>query len=257
VPLIIFLSSGVTFGKSRPLLVLIEGGLSSSSGVSMADLKKKIWTRYDSCGVDVYTPDNDDIWGREIGGIFDFAGMLGKLWMEEDFIEYEVDRITSAKYNPIVIVGHSVGGLAAFELGDALPGTSLVVTLDPVSYWESKDPFMEKPRHARQWIHVYLKNNYRWLPVPDWVSPRFNADKNLHIVDKRKHLEYSSYINKHDVNETYFPIVVDKITHFDVEIMYYYVRRDVERALRRRSCLRKFTYEFIGKNDNKRFSKSY
>lgn len=177
----------------RPLLLMIEGGGGNNAGKGMQDLVNKIRPGAHSAGIYVDAPDNDEFWRF--------------MTLQEDFLAAKIDSLLRGKYNPIVIVGHSMGGLVAYRLADSLPNTSLVVTLDPVSFWGSKDNNLPKPRYARRWIHIELRDNYRFLRifgVPDWVGPRFNADKNLNL----------------------------DMSHFDVYGMWNFVKEDVVKGLK-------------------------
>lgn len=177
----------------RPLLLMIEGGGGNNAGKGMQDLVNKIRPRAHNAGIYVDAPDNDEFWRV--------------MTLQEDFLAAKIQSLLRGQYNPIVIVGHSMGGLVAYRLADSLPNTSLVVTLDPISFWGSKDNYLPKPRYARHWIHIELGPN---TPVvPDWVGPRFNADKNFHL----------------------------DMSHFDVQGMWNFVEADVVKALKCRRII--------------------
>ena len=121
----------------NPLLVLIEGGFSSSDGRSMEDLYSTLsrdWT-----SVSIVLIDNEY-----------FAEGLVVDASEWDF--YNIPRwFKKSGFWPVVVVGHSLGGASAYFLAQSTP-TTLLVTLDAVSTPDEKD-------HPRvRWVNVYAKN---------------------------------------------------------------------------------------------------
>lgn len=110
----------------NPLLLLIEGANTSmvrsktTDGTSMENLASDIVEEFNEANISVVVMDNDLYWS---GGNF----------FQRDELEKAVDKIKSSRFNPIVIVGHSLGGATAFSLADYI-GVNLIVTLDPVSY---------------------------------------------------------------------------------------------------------------------------
>ena len=146
---------------------MVEGGAGNNAGAAMTDLADELRSNYGRHGIHVDTPDNDELWRL--------------LVLQMGAVRKKVGSYRSAGYNPVVIVGHSMGACAAYEFANLIR-TALVVTLDPVCEWGdgvSKDRYYPRPELAQRWIHVWLKGNF--LMLPDWVGPRHNADKNLHL----------------------------------------------------------------------------
>lgn len=170
----------------HPLLLMIEGGGGSSlsEGTSIEDLAVIVNKELNNKSSNEY---RRDITVIELdNGIF---------WKSIRWITRSEKRIARlverSGFWPIVIVGHSMGGDAAYNIASKLdPSPPLLVTFDPVSNR------IDKKKHARKWINVYdtmpSKIPFTSVPVfPVWGKVE-SADKNigLHMDHKNVNLMY-------------------------------------------------------------------
>lgn len=149
----------------NPLLVMIEGGASSSDGPSMEKLVDDIESDFASKGITIADFDNGPFWTKILHYI---------RWAN---VQEAAKQIKLSNYWPVVIVGHSLGAATAWELANSI-SISLLVTFDGVS-WDSG----KRPGKAASWRNVWV-NDSGW--GPDWDSEPADID---YIVEDTKHEE--------------------------------------------------------------------
>ena len=135
-----------------PLLVLIEGGFSSSEGRSMEDLYKTLSSDWTS--VSIVLIDNE----------YFAAGVVVDA-RDRDFSKLQ-RWFNAGGFWPVVVVGHSLGGASAYVLAQSTP-TTLLVTLDAVAHPDEND------HPGVRWVNVYAKNAPQLL---QFVVPWFLGD---------------------------------------------------------------------------------
>jgi len=188
------ISSSVIAAECSPLLILVEGGFSSSgsSGESVQKLDAVLYERYgDKYDIPVMTIDSEYYWGH----------LLFIPQFIEDRRDTAAKHINASGYKPIVIVGHSLGGHVAYRIAQRVK-TSILVTLDPVSFAGSRN-HLKNPTTVKEWINIYDMHKPFWRP--DWMDQN-HATQNIPIGDSN-------------------------IEHSDVTEMYFYAEDDIKESL--------------------------
>ena len=172
----------------NPLLVLVGGGGGSggSDGTSMKKLAQRLEIALAKKGITVAFYKN---------GLFTHGRRI-----RASQVEKVSSRIKKGEYSPVVVAGHSWGGVTALVMAQEF-ATSLVMTLDPVMKPLDQDlPF---PYLTKSWINVYTLDSgyWRWGGARDYEPA---ATYNFHV----------------------------DVSHYEPSVMYHAVEHHVSDALK-------------------------
>lgn len=175
-------------------MVLFEGGYSNSSGHgesirTLLDLIYPIEYRDGNIARTIVIS-GDPYW----------EGVIPKF--QHDVSKTAADHLSKSKYDPIILIGHSLGGSTAHSIAGLVKTTSLLLTLDAVSN-DGMKYHLSKPKFAKTWVHVDLVSNnfgHAW-------NTQNNADYS-YIADES--VGHSNTVNMYKLAESHVKDALDR-----------------------------------------------